>query len=588
MKRIALVLLAACSTTNPEKPSPNPPPTWGVPISGGTLLISRDGKFAVIADPDRDRIVTVDLATREVASEVALQTNDEPGRLVEDGAGRIHVALRQGGALFTMAGPTASAGTRQPACGEPRGLAWQASTDQIHLACSGGELVTFAASGAIVRTLRLDRDLRDVVVDGNTLRVSRFRTAELLTIDAAGAVIDREVSPVVKRLGNVFNSNPCDTCDVATTGEPDIVDAVPAVAWRTALLPDGSVLVSHQRQVKRKMRPEPEGYGGGCQNGPVEHAVTVMRPGQPPFAVKRLLTMATLPVDAAVSPDGTRIAFLTAGGGAAEVPTTSLAKPDLEDKDRCGDTESIGGAGFDLGLATSVAYTPQGQLAIFYPEVPALTVGKDIIKLTGELGYDSGRAMFHARTTSGLACASCHPEGRDDGLVWDFERIGPRRTQSLAGGVLARAPFHWNADMADLDALITDVFSGRMQGAMKTASSRLSLGPWLDRIPAPKGVLIDAASVERGRALFDNVDVGCATCHSGAQLTNNQRFDVGKGSIKVPSLVGVGARAPFMHDGCAATLRDRFGACGGGDLHGKTSQLTTAQIADLVAYLESL
>jgi len=43
-----------------------------------------------------------------------------------------------------------------------------------------------------------------------------------------------------------------------------------------------------------------------------------------------------------------------------------------------------------------------------------------------------------------------------------------------------------------------------------------------------------------------------------------------------------------MHDGCAATLRDRFGACGGGELHGHTSQLTPAQIDDLVAYLESL
>jgi hypothetical protein len=61
----------------------------------------------------------------------------------------------------------------------------------------------------------------------------------------------------------------------------------------------------------------------------------------------------------------------------------------------------------------------------------------------------------------------------------------------------------------------------------------------------------------------------------------------------VPSLLGVGGRAPFLHDGCATTLTDRFGdrrvpTCGGGDLHGKTAHLTSAQIADLVAYLESL
>jgi cytochrome c peroxidase len=65
--------------------------------------------------------------------------------------------------------------------------------------------------------------------------------------------------------------------------------------------------------------------------------------------------------------------------------------------------------------------------------------------------------------------------------------------------------------------------------------------------------------------------------------------DVGTGGkFQVPSLVGVSQRAPFMHDGCAATLRDRFGPCGGGDKHGFTSQLTSAQITDLVAYLETL
>jgi hypothetical protein len=71
--------------------------------------------------------------------------------------------------------------------------------------------------------------------------------------------------------------------------------------------------------------------------------------------------------------------------------------------------------------------------------------------------------------------------------------------------------------------------------------------------------------------------------------TNNALVFVGTGGMfKVPSLVGVAARAPYMHDGCAATLRDRFGTCGGGDAHGRTSGLTEAQLADLAAFLESL
>ena len=43
-----------------------------------------------------------------------------------------------------------------------------------------------------------------------------------------------------------------------------------------------------------------------------------------------------------------------------------------------------------------------------------------------------------------------------------------------------------------------------------------------------------------------------------------------------------------MHDGCAATLRDRFNPACGGDRHGVTAQLISGQIDDLVAYLSSL
>ena len=44
-----------------------------------------------------------------------------------------------------------------------------------------------------------------------------------------------------------------------------------------------------------------------------------------------------------------------------------------------------------------------------------------------------------------------------------------------------------------------------------------------------------------------------------------------------------------MHDGCAPTLRDRFGdKCGGGASHGQVTGLDDAAKRDLVAYLESL
>jgi hypothetical protein len=72
-------------------------------------------------------------------------------------------------------------------------------------------------------------------------------------------------------------------------------------------------------------------------------------------------------------------------------------------------------------------------------------------------------------------------------------------------------------------------------------------------------------------------------------MTNNTPVDVGTGGeFQVPSLIGVGYRAPFIHTGCAKTLRDRFDPECGGDKHGNTKDLSDAQIDDLTAYLESL
>jgi cytochrome c peroxidase len=83
--------------------------------------------------------------------------------------------------------------------------------------------------------------------------------------------------------------------------------------------------------------------------------------------------------------------------------------------------------------------------------------------------------------------------------------------------------------------------------------------------------------------------VACASCHNGASLTNNLSVDVGTGgTFQVPSLHGLALHAPFMHDGCAATLAERFEPGCGGSAHGKTSQLSEAELLDLVSYLETL
>ena len=115
---------------------------------------------------------------------------------------------------------------------------------------------------------------------------------------------------------------------------------------------------------------------------------------------------------------------------------------------------------------------------------------------------------------------------------------------------------------------------------------------WVEQLPElpPLRAASDPA-VLRGKAIFESPTAACTSCHSGAQLTNNATVAVGTGdSFQVPGLHGVGWRAPYMHDGCAATLADRFTdpSCGGGDQHGMTSQLTDSDRNDLIAYLQSL
>lgn len=265
------------------------------------------------------------------------------------------------------------------------------------------------------------------------------------------------------------------------------------------------------------------------------------------------------------------------------------------------------GVRIPVGQAVAVAWTRAGALVVQTRASGSLMIVDDPavdsvreVKLydddpddetMGEHVGDVGHDLFHAATLAGVACASCHPEGGDDGRVWGFPGIGHRRTPSLRGGVMKTAPFHWDGDLGDLESLMREVFQRRMSGPGVTSFMVDRLGAWLDTIAlVPASPAADAAAVSRGEALFNAPSVGCADCHAGATFTNNQSVSVGTGgNFQVPPLTGLWIRAPYLHDGRASTLRARFAdpSCGG-DLHGRTSHLTQPQRDDLVAFLETL
>src|SRR5262252_1700970 len=269
-------------------------------ISGGTLLVLPDGHTAVASDPDRDLVYLVDLTSKSVTTTIALNPGDEPGRVVVDSAARAHVALRHGGALVSIDTTTGALLQRRDVCAAPRGVAYDPASDLVHVACAGGELVSLpAAGGSAVRSLTLVGDLRDVVVDGPRLRVSRFRQAQLLTVEADGTVSGTVTPPdfrwAAARQGQNFTAG---------------------AAWRTMAMPDGSgVMMLHQRGVSsmEPVQPVPGGYGGPDTCGGIVHpGVTVIGSDGSTRTGPALAGM-VLAVDMAIAPDGNKIAFVSAG-----------------------------------------------------------------------------------------------------------------------------------------------------------------------------------------------------------------------------------------------------------------------------------
>jgi hypothetical protein len=215
-----------------------------------------------------------------------------------------------------------------------------------------------------------------------------------------------------------------------------------------------------------------------------------------------------------------------------------------------------------------------------------------IVLLESAPGDTRGHDLFHLDGGGGIACAQCHPEGAEDGRTWLFTNVGARRTQALHVGLEGTEPYHWSGDLDTFEALVDETLIRRMGSRSPSYSEVQSLKEWVFalRPPAPRvPALSDRAA--RGRVLFESAEVACARCHDGAAVGKDTNEDVGTDSperFQIPSLRGVGYRAPFLHDGRAATLRDRFTSAGGGDAHGATSGLGPPDLDDLIAYLESL
>lgn len=542
------------------------PVELGVSVSA---VVGASTGFVATA-PEADEIVFVDAALR-VRSRAAVPCR--PTTLARTGSREVWIACTDPPSVVAVAvavdgtGPSLTVGPALAVAPDPRAIAVD-DRGQVWVAhARGGAVTRIAPGGRAVTALTIDRP----VLDEATPRRSTWGIAPV-------AWEGRILVPHV----------------LAAPGDPQVQTRGYGGAPRTVLA-DVATIDQASAALETRSPVDPL--------DPEELAAIASRPGR--------VDDCLLPIASAIHP-GAR-ALLVACRGTDDVVALAADAPAPA-------RAELGRARFGAGLA-SVLVLRDGTVALHESfdralRRLALTVDSNlggftfrdlgVVRLPG-LGLAPalarGRATFHrigdARVAAdGRACASCHPSGADDGLVWSTPD-GPRRTLSLARVPKSGdGPLSWSGTETDL---VRRIFRTTERLG---ASSALSFGEATD-LALYVGELGERARAARakppgrsaspraarGRHQFQ--EMGCASCHSGSRLSDGSRHDVGSrvssdrgAAFATPPLYGIRRSPPYYHDGRYPTLRalvfatsdpmgDRFGAA-------------PDALEDLLAYLESL
>lgn len=244
---------------------------------------------------------------------------------------------------------------------------------------------------------------------------------------------------------------------------------------------------------------------------------------------------------------------------------------------------------FSAGLSVADCNNPEKIRFVKLGEEPEMD---DIRK--GEMIFADGSLCFQ----KWQSCVSCHPGSRADGLNWDQMNDGmgnPKNTKSMLYAHMT-PPAMITGVRADAETAVRAgikhiLFAQFPEADNKCVDKYLSS---LKELPSPyleKGKL--SKSAQNGKKLFQQA--GCADCHKGDYLTDGNKYNVGTGieeydgaSFDTPGLREIWRTAPYLYDGRAKTIKEVLTTFNKNDKHGKTSNLSEKEIADLETYILSL
>jgi mono/diheme cytochrome c family protein len=598
------------------------------PDTASTVVLARiAGRLvAYVADTDDAAVRTLDA---DGACEIAVTPLDgAPASLLVLADGRVVVALRDRARVEILA-PAESAAAPLVKRGEaatpaePVGMAVTLDGATLLVASRWAHALTAIDAATLERRFSVDlpRDPQAVIAssDGKRAFVSHLVGSRISVVDLG----ERRATEVSLRVHSVTRLAfaPLNVTPYAMR-EEEVLPITAAADPRTRFAGQGFALVrgpggrilAPEVLVDPGTRARSAGYG---EQGPVVAEIAALdeRTGRrvepPATAAGGAADECLLPRAAVMEPDGDRL--LVACAGLDEVVSMDPRPIGRGPKARMARHWEV--AGEPDGIAVDAASMRAFVWAAAARQLDVLDVTRapDPFRSPERRAYRPitvtrrspapdaevarGRSLFHnlvQRRSWGVdlrSCASCHPDGRDDGLTWSTPD-GPRQTPMLADRLDGTAPYGWDGARPDLMGHLDRTLE-RLGHQTETPEVRRALLAYVRTLHTPAAAPPEDAIVARGSAIFHAAETGCAGCHLGDDtFTDGARHDVGSratgdrgAAFDTPSLRFVGRSSPYFHDGRYPTLRAMLL---GARRMGHASALGKDVLAALIAYLEVL
>lgn len=614
------------------------------PTQASTLALDALGTHAWVVNPDADTVTRVDLVTGQVEHEVAV--GDAPRTLALAPDGSLWVACHDSDEIAVLdgqsGGPIArialgwGAGPHGVAFAPDGGRAWvtlesagqlveldvgaRSVARRVDLGDVAGASAPIAERAVVPRVRALG-----ITADSARVFVARFVSpdagGEVYEVDAAGATLLRAIP---------LRLDPSPDTEKAGRGLPNYLASL-------ALGPDGvSALVpSKKDNIERGLARDGLALGTDNTVRTVLSRIDLAT-GTEDLAARVDFNDHDSASAVAFSPLGDLVFVVSQGSNQLDVLDAYTGR------NVGGAATGLAPQGVALAEGTLVVHSFLSRTIEIF-DVAALLAGTDgaprrraqVTTVASEPLAPSvllGKQIFYNADSPQMslegyvACATCHIDGTDDGRTWDFTDRGEgvRNTITLQGRAgTGHGPLHWTGNFDEVQDFEGDIrlhFGGSgflstadfesedranpLGGAKAGLSQRLdALADYvtsLDRFPrspyrAPDGSFTEPA--RRGAQLFGQL--GCARCHAGSALTDSalgvshdvgtrgpasgQRLGAPLTGFDTPTLRGVWATAPYLHDGSARTLADVLA-----NVAHVGSALSVDQSRDLVAFLREL